>query len=170
MRGRVLDGLGQGQAEEGILLDAADTSFQDLFRSCVTRGTRVQEVDPRCDRGSNPLRNPGDLEVDPAALMNLLCTSLSRWNHAMLHSERTRASTGHLLLSHGLKFHHHHLLFVGYIWLSTLHMQSALMTPKIYIHPHPTHYYYWPDGDTKTQRISLSSQSPALHMPKTQVF
>ena len=55
MGGRVLDGPEQGQAEEGILLDAANILFQDLFRSCVTRGTRVQEVDPRCDRGSNPL-------------------------------------------------------------------------------------------------------------------
>lgn len=36
MAGRVLDSPGQGQAEEGVLLDAADTSFQDLFRSCVT--------------------------------------------------------------------------------------------------------------------------------------
>lgn len=119
MGGRVLDGPEQGQAEEGILLDAADILFQDLFRSCVTRGTRVQEVDPRYDRGSNPLWNPGDLEVDPAVLMNLLCTSLSGWKHSMLHWERrTSASTGHLLLLHGLKFHHHHLLFVGYIWLS----------------------------------------------------
>lgn len=95
----MLEGPGQGQAEEGILLDAADTSFQDLLRSCVTGGTRVQEMNLRRDRGLNPLRDPGDVEVDSAALMSLLCTFLSGRKHAMLHTERkTPANSGHLLL------------------------------------------------------------------------
>ena len=116
----MLEGPGQGQAEEGILLDAAHTSFQDLLRSCVTGGTRVPEMDLRRDRGSDPLRDPEDIEVDSAALMSLLCTLLSGRKHPMLHTERkTAANSGHLLLLHGLKFHHHHLLFVGYILPST---------------------------------------------------
>lgn len=116
----MLEGPGQGQAEEGILLDAADTSFQDLLRSCVTGGTRVQEMNLRRDRVSNPLRDPGDVDVDSAALLSLLCTLLSGRKHAMLHTERkTPVNSGHLSLLHGLKFHHHHLLSVGYILPST---------------------------------------------------
>lgn len=53
--GMLLEGPGQGQAEKEFMLDA-NTPFQDLLRSCVTEGTRSQEIDPRCKRPSSPLQ------------------------------------------------------------------------------------------------------------------
>lgn len=80
---------GDKNTQEGKLLSAQRTdSCWMLLRSCATGGTKGQDMDPRWDRGSGSLQNPGDFGVDSTALLSLLRTLLRGRKHRVFHADR----------------------------------------------------------------------------------